>query len=212
MRHTDLTGQTFNRLTAIRHAGSDDAGRAKWECSCECGNVVVVKSAYLKRSDVKSCGCMGIEQRRKAAQTQCHALSRRSQPRARKSWGNMIARCTNPDNVGWKQYGGRGITVCERWLNSFASFFGDMGEPPAGHTIDRIDSNGPYSKENCRWATQKDQANNRTNNRLVTANGKTLTVSQWADLTGLSWHTIHARLSRGWSAERAVSESVRHRA
>ena len=211
MRYIDLTGQTFNRLTVLKYAGPDAEGRSLWHCLCECGNKKTTKSSYLKKGRVKSCGCMSIDQKRNAAKSQSHPLSRRNKPVARRCWQNMIARCTDINGKDWPNYGGRGITVCERWLESFANFFEDMGDPDTGMTLDRIDANGPYSPENCRWATRKEQGNNRRNNRWLTVDGQTMTMAQWAEHAGISWATIQTRLSRGWGVDRAVTEAVNHK-
>lgn len=117
----------------------------------------------------------------------------------------MVSRCTNPAATGFKNYGGRGITVCDRW-KCFESFFEDMGHPPDGQTLDRKDNDLGYSKENCCWATRHEQANNNRGNRLVTAFGETLNVRQWADRLGIKYVTLHARLTRkGWSPEKALT-------
>jgi hypothetical protein len=118
----------------------------------------------------------------------------------------MLQRCTNPKNPRWSRYGGRGICVCAEWLDSFERFQADMGERPEGHSIERVDRNGPYSKENCIWASVKAQARNRDNNRPLTFRGKTQTLAQWAEELRIPYFTIHARLRRGWSIERALSE------
>ena len=120
------------------------------------------------------------------------------------SWGLMRGRCLNPKDTNFANYGGRGIRVCERW-NSFPLFLEDMGERPRGTTLDRIDDNGHYEPGNCRWATPKEQSNNKRTNRLVTAGGKTLSIAQWAELSGLGWSTISLRLKRGIPADIAVS-------
>jgi hypothetical protein len=122
----------------------------------------------------------------------------------------MVMRCTNP-SVGEKTfalYGGRGIKVCDRW-RTFANFFADMGTAEDGMTLDRINSDGDYEPSNCRWATMKEQQNNRCNTRHLTVNGETKTVGQWADVSGLKTSQINARLAKGWTAERALSTPIR---
>lgn len=120
------------------------------------------------------------------------------------AWAAMRQRCGNPNTKHWKSYGGRGITICERW-ESFENFLADMGERPAGCSLDRKDNNGNYCKENCRWATQRQQMNNTRVNRLITFNGITQTVSQWAEALGVKQNTLLYRLRRGWSIERALT-------
>ncbi len=122
-----------------------------------------------------------------------------------RSWTEMKARCLDTNNIGYFNYGGRGISVCARWKNSFITFFADMGPRPAAYTLDRLDPNGNYCKENCKWATRKEQANNRRNNRPITFNGKTQNISQWAEEVNLPWATIRQRIARGWSIEKALT-------
>ena len=126
--------------------------------------------------------------------------------RAYTVYHGMRQRCLNPRNSHWKHYGGRGITICDRWLNSFEAFLADMGEPPSGLSIERIDRDGPYSKENCVWANNTRQSRNRSNNRPLTFGGKTQTLAEWAEETGIPYFTLHARLRRGWPIEKTLSE------
>lgn len=118
-------------------------------------------------------------------------------------WSTMKARCQNPNVLAWKNYGGRGIAVCERWQD-FANFFEDMGDPPPGMTLDRIDNDGDYSPENCRWTSRRTQSLNRRAARMVTVRGQTKTVSEWADEVGLNFQTLWRRLDSGWDPEAAV--------
>lgn len=122
-----------------------------------------------------------------------------------RSWAGMIQRCTNFSDPRYKDYGGRGILVCNRW-RSFQNFFKDMGNRPEGTTLDRIDNNGNYEPENCRWATPKEQSRNTSFNHLITHNGKTQSLVSWADETGINQRTLYARISRlGWSIEKALT-------
>lgn len=126
-----------------------------------------------------------------------------------RSWTQLIQRCTNPNNPAYAKYGGRGITVCARWRNSFVDFLADMGERPSlGHSLDRIDNDAGYFKENCRWATKSEQACNRRSNRLLTLGAETLPVMEWSRRTGLKRSTIEQRLVYGWSVERALTTPV----
>jgi len=126
--------------------------------------------------------------------------------RAFSIWANMKTRCGNPKATRYKNYGGRGITVCDRWKNSFENFLADMGEPPEGMTLEREDTRGNYEPSNCKWATQKEQQRNRGNNHLITAESKTLCLAEWAEVQKLSRGTIKKRLARGWTPERAVTQ------
>lgn len=208
-RARDLSGMRFGRLTVTHRADNDAEGRAVWACLCDCGQPHSVKAAGLVRGETRSCGCLGRETRQKngikSGQAQVHAFSKSAMLREYRTWEAMISRCHRPDAKGYSRYGGRGITVCDAWRASFEQFARDMGPRPAGHSIERIDNNGPYSPDNCRWATRTEQANNRRNTRWVTANGRTLTIADWSRETGLAWHTIHNRLQRGWDDSRAVN-------
>lgn len=124
----------------------------------------------------------------------------------------MIGRCENKNDPRFKDYGGRGIKVCERWRHSFPNFLADMGERPPGMSIDRYpDKNGNYEPENCRWATPKEQSNNMRRNHLLTHDGETLTVSQWADRIGLQYSTFSVRIKRGWSMQRALFQNLQRK-
>lgn len=126
------------------------------------------------------------------------------------TWNGMRARCTNPKNPNYDRYGARGVKVCDEWLTSFVTFLGDMGRKPTPqHSIERINNNGNYEPGNCRWATNKEQANNRRSSRLLTYNGLTQTVAFWAQLCGLRIGTLHSRLKSGWSVERALTTPIR---
>lgn len=200
----DLTGARFTRLTVTAFDGTSD--RTKWHCRCDCGKTVSVNADALKAGRTKSCGCLQAE-RRAETHTTHGAWKGGTETTTHRSWRMMMARCYEPSNNRYASYGGMGIKVCEQW-KEFQHFLGDMGERPPGMTLDRIDSNRDYSKENCRWASQKQQQNNRRNNRLITANGETMTMSQWAERTGIGCGTIFSRLEIGWSEEKSVTTPV----
>lgn len=207
-RFVDISGQLFGRLTAVSRAENAKNGHTRWLCKCECGNTTVVDRSNLSSGQIKSCGCWHRESRPAINRTHGHSAGGKISGTYR-SWQAAINRCTNPKNPKWSSYGGRGIKICERWMNSFEAFLADMGERPLGMTLDRYpDNDGNYEPGNCRWADAKAQSNNTRRNALITAFGRTQTLAQWRDeLDGfLSETTIQSRLRRGWEPERALSQ------
>lgn len=166
-RSPNLVGEVFGRLTVVERAGMRGT-RTLWACFCECGNPHAATTSDLRYGGVQSCGCLLAG---RTAKNYRHGHSTRSLgfTRTYNSWRAMIDRCTNPNNIGWENYGGRGITICDRWVNSFESFLSDMGDRPKGLTLDRIDNDGNYNPINCRWATWQEQ---RSNTRRPAKNKK----------------------------------------
>lgn len=202
----DLGGQKFGRLTVLGFAGVENK-RTLWFSKCECGNVTKADAWNLRKGDTMSCGCLHVERTRDNNSTHGHSRVGSVTPTYR-TWSNMMSRCFNPYVSSFSIYGGRGITVCERWKNSFENFLEDMGEKPKGKSIERIDSNGNYEPGNCRWATAKEQSNNTSRNVFLTFNGKTQTIAQWAEEIGMSKSTLLHRVDRGWSAEKALTKKI----
>lgn len=200
----DITGQKFGRLVVVcRVYGYSRRHNAQWECKCDCGIVSVVDSGNLRSGRTVSCGNHPFKRRHKLPQ------GRRQVTPTYRTWAQMLARCRNPNNQDFARYGGRGITVCDAW-RTFASFFEDMGEKPAGMSIDRIDNDSGYYKENCRWASSMTQANNRVSNHVITAFGRALSISEWERESGISQYVIAQRVNKlGWSAENSVSRPTR---
>lgn len=195
----DLTGLRFGRLTIVSRAENGNDSKPRWLCQCDCGNTSVVSSSNLKRNNARSCGCLKSELT--SERTRTHGLNG---TRTHRSWTTMKSRCSNPKDSSFGNYRERGITVCDRWLK-FENFYEDMGDRPEDMSLDRIDNNSGYSKENCRWATQQEQGNNRRTNRFLDFEGKRQTVTQWASEIGVHRHTIYARLERGWTIEKALT-------
>lgn len=203
----DLTGRVFGKLTVLHYTlvKQGDRHRGKWRCSCLCGGETLALGGRLKRGRVVSCGC-----HRAIGTNRSHGMSHTSE---HETWRGMKARCYNPNNSRYKNYAGRNIKVCDRWLNSFSNFYEDMGSKPSeDHTLERIDNDLSYTKNNCKWALPLEQSNNRTTSRFVTYKGVTKTVSQWAAICGLKYDTLHRRLFvHKWKVERALLEPVRVR-
>lgn len=158
----DVTGKRYGRLIAHWPAGKyGPTGEIFWLCSCKCGSLSVVLSRDLRKGHTSSCGCFAREETSRVATIHGHAATRTHLASSTyNSWTRMMQRCTNPQNNRWYLYGGRGITVCKRWLK-FENFLADMGERPLGKSIDRINTDGNYEPANCKWSTPKEQANNR---------------------------------------------------
>lgn len=165
-RRNDLTGQKFNRLTALSFVGKDASNNARWLFRCDCGAQTEARGSEVVRGSVASCGCL-VRDATRAANVS-HDMAK---TKVYKVWIAMRRRCTNPADVTYADYGGRGIIVCGRWLDSFENFFADMGEPPAGLSLDRIDNNGDYSPDNCRWSDDVAQHRNKRNSRVWTLYG-----------------------------------------
>ncbi|MCD8376221.1 MAG: hypothetical protein LUD69_04705 [Oscillospiraceae bacterium] len=202
MSYKDLTGNRYGRLVVVSEAEYKKPYRM-WNCVCDCGNTTVVRGTSLTSGHTTSCGCF---QRDCASSANTkHGMYKH---RLYRIYGHMVRRCCDEREAGYKNYGGRGIRVCDGWKNSFEKFAEwayDNGYQD-DLTIDRIDVNGNYEPSNCRWVTQKVQANNTRRNRMLEFNGETHTMGQWADILGLSYNLVDSRIFRGWDVERALTE------
>lgn len=214
----DMTGQKIGKLYVVEKVGAWDR-QIWWKCKCECGTEKVMSGATLRRGKVKSCGCVYRETRREIAHMSI-AKEKHGDSFARLYfvWQDMKARCGNPNNISFKHYGGRGISVCDEWKSDYLAFkkwsLENGYDENAKHgecTIDRIDKDGNYCPENCRWAGMKVQSNNRRNTPEATIDGVTATVSEWADKTGLPRSLIYSRYKRGWTGRELISPQDQHR-
>lgn len=209
MRLIDLTGQTFGRLTVLGRSQRRTKWQIHWDCVCECGNTCDVGGKSLRTGDVRSCGCLRKESI--AAIGRRAATHGKTGTGAYESWAAMKYRCSNSNHMHFDNYGGRGIKVCERW-QAFENFYEDMGDRPAGMTLDRYpDVDGNYEPGNCRWATDVEQGNNKRTSRLITHGGETKTLTQWARSLGMRPGTLKERIRKGWSIEKAITEPLGER-
>jgi hypothetical protein len=208
--YKNFVPETFGRLTTLgpKFHLPLRTNERKWfqvcQCSCSKQTIIVAQVNNLKSGGSQSCGCYRSEQTSKVKTVH-------KQTGTKEYWvcAAIIQRCNNPNNSDYPKYGGRGITVCDRWLaenNGFLNFMADMGhKPSAGYTVERKDVNGNYCPENCVWATYTTQSRNRRNNRLITYNGKTQCLITWAEEAGLVYGALQTRLNRGWTMEEAMT-------
>ncbi len=202
-----MIGKTYNRLLVVDESHQDNRGKRYYSVRCVCGTDKVIRGDIIRGHKVKACGCLHRESARSLGLSK--ATHRMGKTLTYKTWSSMKDRCFNINNVHYHHYGGRGITVCKEWADSFESFYSDMGTKPKGLTIERRNNNLGYYKENCSWENAKTQANNTRGNRHITHNGKTLTVAQWSDITGIKYGTIHARVRYGWSIHKTLTTPVK---
>lgn len=190
----DRSGQTFGKLTVVSVAQRGKVVR--WLCMCDCGKETIVRSKCLVTGNVRSCGCLAKNNLKGGAEaTRTHG---RSRDRLYAVWAQIIGRCTCVTDKNYPYYGGRGIVMCSAWRRSFAQFAADVGERPSmSHTLDRINNDGPYAPDNVRWATRREQANNRRSNIYLIYKGKRQTVMQWARELRIDSYTIYNQLRLG---------------
>ena len=195
MYYKDLTGKKFGKLTAVAVEKSH-GGHIYWRCTCECGAEKIVRGSHLLDGHTTSCGCSPPRKTHGESRSRLYVI-----------WNNMKQRCGNPVDPEYQAYGGRGITVCSEWCNSFEAFrdWALANGYSDDLTIDRKNNDGPYTPENCRWATPKQQSNNTRRNRTYIHNGQEKTIPRLAMESGLRQGTIRERLSRGWTLEEALS-------
>lgn len=192
-------GRRYGMLVIVGYIG-----KGKWRCKCDCGRETVATRSQLQRGVKQDCACVWAKRRVK------HGLSYTAEKNV---YTMMLQRCYNPNHNGYPDYGGRGIVVCDRWLGEtgLENFYADMGPRPKGHKLDRIDNDGPYSPENCRWATEAQQQRNTSRNVNLTWNGRTMCAKDWAKELGIGYMTLMYRVKK-WGVERAMTEKVRRKA
>lgn len=197
----DMSGLKFGRLTVIEFVGYDKYRSAQWKCKCDCGNEVIVDGRCLRRSNTKSCGCLNKDSHITHPNHKIHGMSG---TRIYRIWKAMKARCSNQNDV---LYGGRGIIVCDEW-KSFVPFYkwAIKNGYDENKSIDRINVNGNYSPDNCRWSLISEQANNKRNNKRITINGETYNALEWSKITGVSYQTIWKRMKKGLSGEELIKK------
>lgn len=202
-----MVGKRFGRLTVLKqiddYVAPSGGVHKRFLCICDCGTETIAVKDALTSGKKKSCGCL-----KKENGVFIHGEIK---TRLYRIWGNMCNRCTNPGNPVWNRYGGRGITVCEEWLNyeNFRDWARANGYAD-GLTIDRIDNDNGYRPSNCRWVDAYTQANNKRNNHLVEYNGETKTIAEWAVCIGIPYKVLHRRIkSLGWTVEKAFNQPIR---
>lgn len=196
----DLLNKTFNKLTVIELLPLVPNKPRKWKCICSCGSTATTTSYALRSGHTKSCGC--IQKEKIKTLNLSHGKTGSAEI---KIWYKMRDRCMNPKSKSYKHYGARGISICNRWMDS-SLFLSDMGTRPSPHhSIDRIDVNGNYEPSNCRWTTHTQQANNRRNTKQYTYNNDTKTIPEWCKALNLNYKNVNLRISQKWSIHRALS-------
>lgn len=201
----DITGNKYGMLTVIRRVENAPKGVARWECRCDCGNVAIVRGRNLKNGSVKSCGCLiGVSNKSRST----HGMSR---TRLYQVWINIKARCYHESHPAYKSYGARGVKMCNEWLNSFEAFAewslsnGYRDEL----TIERVDNNGDYEPENCKWIRLGEQAKNRRSNIMITYQSETHNLSEWCEKYKKDYRLVYNRIHKNkWDFERAMFEPV----
>lgn len=201
----DMTNLRYGRLTVVS-LHHRDGRKAYWECKCDCGKTTIVRNCALTSGNTKSCGCLGIESRH-ISRTRGGRTPSTTEYNA---WCYMKTRCYNTNIKRAPRYSGRGIKVCERWLNSFENFYEDMGKKPSPkHSLDRINNDGDYEPSNCRWATWEEQANNSSNNVKFIIDGEAITRANLCKKYGINYSAFRHRVAAGWTLERIISTPIR---
>lgn len=197
-------GDIYGYFTVLKTSIDENSknGHLFFIVKCKCGNIKTMRKCTVVSGRTKSCGCLKRELVIKRSKT--HGM--RGTPEY-KSWSSMLSRCHNKNLQAYKDYGGRGIKVCERWMK-FENFYEDMGPRPEGTSLDRVENNGNYEPSNTRWGTREEQANNTRTNRYITYNGETKTLAQWADYYNINYGTLEHRIKLGWPIKEALTRDI----
>lgn len=195
-------GQKYGKLLVLELSHKEESVYY-WKCKCDCGNECIVDGHAMQSKNTLSCGCIrkNILRKRNFRHGKCDT-------KAYQIWCGMKTRCYNKNDEFYEYYGGKGIKLSNEWLD-FNIFFNDMGNPPKGLSIERKDNNKNYCKENCKWATQKEQANNRSNNKIIKYNGKSQTLSQWSNELNIKYSILLDRLNQGWTIEKTFTKKCK---
>ena len=205
--HRDLTGRRFGRLLVVERTDAKTAnGIRLWLCRCDCGSTASVRTTCLNAGQTRSCGCLRGESRGNQLRTHGGTGSR-----VYNAFRSMWDRCANVRSKAYPDYGGRGIRVCERW-RSFEAFRNDMGDPPDGFSLDRIEVNGDYEPTNCRWADDLTQNNNRRSSVPIRIGERSQGLKEWCRELGLPYPSVYSRVRRGWTPSEALGLSPRSNA
>lgn len=198
-----MEGQRFGMLTVVESAGKNKHRMALWKCKCDCGGVIILQRGSLISGNTKTCGCKTNDLKSTHGHKRNVPGAKYRGSKTYVCWAAMKSRCSNPRHKNWKDYGGRGIKVCEEWMQ-FENFLNDMGERPDGMTIERLDNNLGYCKSNCRWVRNETQQMNRRNNLRITIKGETKIASEWARVAGINKETFLRRVHAGWPSEQLL--------
>jgi hypothetical protein len=200
MKPPNILGQRFGRLVVLERKGSDIFSKALWECKCDCGKTTQTTTSLLRSGKTKSCGCLVIDSGKARA---THGMSRTNDYAI---WAGMLDRCYNDKSASYPRYGGRGITVCDAWRESFETFHKDMGPRPSiNHSIDRRKNNEGYHPDNCHWTTPIEQSNNRERTLFFEKDGETKSLMQWCTQLNLKYSLIYHRIKvLGWAFHEAI--------
>jgi hypothetical protein len=206
-KQLNITRDRYSNLIVISSAGQQGK-RSLWNCLCDCGNTKVVSLSDLRSKKVKSCGCLRIRTIKELRTS--HGLSTNTNLKSEYGiWIKMKQRCNNPTCRYYKDYGARGITVCESWANSFEKFLSDMGSRPSkNHTIERVNNGGNYEPSNCEWATRQSQSYNRRTSKMLVFNSQTKSMSEWCSVLGLDYYKVRYYTGKGLPLDQIVNNQL----